>query len=330
MSTTTKHEAIEAIAADWLAKQDAGALSGQDQARLDAWLTASTAHRVSYLRLQSAWQRADRLKAAEHVLDMPASDANSQNRFAAERVTTGSPLRLRPHRIAASVALLAVSVALLSWHWSWSRYESRRGQISSIPLSDGSLVTLNTDSRMRVDIGERERSIDLSRGEAFFEVAKDTARPFRVHADDYDVVAVGTQFAVRYVGNDIRVSVLEGKVRVESGNAASQPVVLVAGQISNAENGTLEISSPGIDTVGEELSWRRGWLVFHDRRLDYVVEEFQRYSDAEITISDPALAALHITGTFRTNNLQGFLRLLEQGFGIRIERSGDRVRLVQS
>src|SRR5262249_37280059 len=126
--------------------------------------------------------------------------------------------RVWPFAIAASV-LLAIGVALFVSRdsiFATNRYSTVVGGLPTIPPADGSKVPSNTDSQVRLAITDRERAIELTHGEAFFEVARDPSRPFVVTAGSKRVIAVGTQFSVRRDGEDVQVAVAEGLVRVES------------------------------------------------------------------------------------------------------------------
>ena len=122
---------------------------------------------------------------------------------------------------AASVLLAVAAGAYLWFQSSENRYTTPIGGIASVPLQDGSNITLNTATEVHVALTGRERDIDLERGEAFFQVAKDAKRPFVVNAGRKRVIAVGTQFSVLRDGDDIRVIVSEGTVRIEDRDARS-------------------------------------------------------------------------------------------------------------
>jgi transmembrane sensor len=174
-----------------------------------------------------------------------------------------------------------------------------------------------------------ERRVDLLQGEAFFEVAKDTARPFVVGAGDQRVIAVGTQFSVRREEGDAQIVVTEGKVRVESAAAApsAAPQVLAAGSIAQASaTGTL-VQRKTLSQAEELLSWRRGSLVFHDATLAEATAEFNRYNAHKIRIADPRIGELRIAGSFRSTNADAFVRLLKRGYPLRADVDGDDIVL---
>ena len=248
---------------------------------------------------------------------------------------TSPPIPRRPHRrliaaVAASVAI-AISVGFGAYqHWGTSssdRYETPVGGLASVPMSDGSNVTLNTDSHIRVAVTETERSVELQQGEAFFDVAKDASRPFVVRAGTKRIVAVGTQFTVQRFGDDVRVLVTEGRVRLEG--AMSPPVLIAAGSLARADGAAVVVRKALPPQVDELLSWREGYLRFHETALADAVAEINRYNTRKIVIEDPELAAIRISGTFRPTQYEAFVRVLQDGFSIQARNAGERITLTE-
>ena len=336
----------ETAAAAWLAKRDGGAWSESDAAALEAWLAASTAHRVAFLRLQAAWQQASRLKALG--AGVPSGVVPAQARWqaspffepglgtpGAEAPTANSQTVSTRHRRWAYSALAAslLLAALLGGAWylwpSSPFYRTPIGGLALLPLPDGSKVTLNTDTTIEVAVTPTERDIELKAGEAFFEVAKDVKRPFVVSAGDKRVIAVGTQFSVRREGNDIQVLVMEGRVRIERADEGrEEPVTqLAAGSIARTNGEGVLVDEKPLLEVEQALSWRSGFVVFHETPLVDAVAEFNRYNRRKIVIRDPRVAAIRIGGNFRSTNVDAFVRLLETGFRVQAQHTGDEIVL---
>jgi transmembrane sensor len=214
------------------------------------------------------------------------------------------------------------------------RYVTPVGGFASVPMADGSKVTLNTDSQIRIALTDTERRVELKHGEAFFEVSKDPNRPFVVRAGRERVIAVGTKFSVRREGDDIEVVVTEGKVRVENAAArqgaradGSADVFLTPGSIARAGESGVLVQRRTLPEAEEQLSWRSGVLMFRDQSLQEAVAEFNRYNERKIVIQDPAVASLKIEGNFRATNVEAFVRLLESGFPVRAEAQPDQIVL---
>jgi transmembrane sensor len=211
------------------------------------------------------------------------------------------------------------------------RFTTVVGGLQTIPMADGSRVTLNTDTELRIRLNDRERTVEIGQGEAFFEVAHDPARPFVVKAGERRVIAVGTQFSVRREGADLRVVVSEGTVRYEPhARDAPTPTLLPAGSVARAEGDSIQVQQLPITEAERSLTWRNGLLTFRDTPLADAVAEFNRYNTRKIVIEDPQIASLKVGGVFRSRNVEPFVRLLERGFRIRAAVGPDRIVLSAS
>lgn len=308
----------EHAAAAWIARRDAGPWTEEDSAAFDAWLAQSAGHRAAYFRFNAAWQETGRLRA---LISAPAAAAwKPHRRFFTRRTFQFA---------AAATLLLAVGSAAFLLRDAFghrSRYSTVVGGLAAVPLADGSKVTLNTDSELRIVLTATERRIDLDRGEAFFEVARDPSRPFVVIAADKRIVAIGTAFSVRHEGQNVRVAVAEGEVRLEA-PGKTPPVSLPAGSVVRTRREDILVQTRPLPEIEQTLSWRSGLLTFRDTPLADAVAELNRYNARRIVIADPSIAAIGIGGIFRSTNLDPFVNLLEQGFPIRATPDGDRIVL---
>lgn len=362
---------IEELAGQWLARRDSSGWSERDEADFQAWLEQSTAHIVAFVRLEAAWKQAKRLKALSAGVpagqvpspqewqltpffdkadqtEVPASWGSAFSRLSDHRTgkpETPDPGAVEPRRfrliraLAASVLLVAAgSVVWYVWP-AGSDYSTPVGGLASVPMSDGSKITLNTDSEVRVDLeNPAERRVELQKGEAFFEVAKDPTRPFVVTVGKKRVIAVGTAFSVRRNGNDVRVAITEGRVRIEDAaeRSAKRSVAddgvstLAAGSVARATNAGVLIQEKPIPEIENDLSWRTGYLIFRDMVLADAVAEFNRYNTRKIVIEDPTVAATRVSGKFRSTQFEAFVRLLEEGFPIRAHAVDDHIVLTDS
>lgn len=354
---------IEHTAAAWLARRDGADWTERDQQKLDAWLSASVAHRVAFIRLDAAWQQSGRLKALGAGLrgsGMPVRGswtslrsestdvpARTPHQAPAARLATrsrrhsGRRQRTSSHRVLlglAVTALVALAVTLaLGWRQytavEQASYRTAIGDLQEVPLADGSTVTLSSNSRMLVTLSRGERHVDLQQGEAFFAVAKDPDRPFVVSAKERRVTAVGTRFSVRRDATDLRVVVTQGLVRLESepgpGSPRQATTLLPAGSVALASDNGVVVHSGSVQQAREHLNWRGGFVSFHDTPLATAVDEFNRYNTGKIVIDDPQLGAMRIGGNFRWSNTDAFVRLLTQGFPVKANRRGDTIVLTR-
>ncbi|MDB5908457.1 MAG: hypothetical protein JWP34_2571 [Massilia sp.] len=302
---------IEAQAADWIARRDGDGWTQEQQAALDAWLHEDVAHRVGYLRLDSSWRRADRLGS----LRVPG------RRSVAER--TG--WRLAPWRMAAGFLLVVCAGWYVSneVHNLPTSYATTVGESRPVAMADGSRVLLNTDTHLRTRLAKDCRMVWLDSGEAYFEVAHDASRPFVVEAGDSRITVLGTKFSVRRDGGRVQVVVVEGRVQVGPTAAGAVPAVVSRNDVVLAERGHVDVTRETDAGVDGQLGWRQGKLIFDQMTLAQAAQEFNRYNNRKLVV-DADAAGLRIGGAFKVDNVDGFARLLNQGFGLKVATVKDQ------
>jgi transmembrane sensor len=253
-------------------------------------------------------------------------------------------------------ALAMVALCAGVWHLaalSPSDYVSGTGERRVIHLDDGSTVTLNTQSRMRVWLSHQRRDIELVDGEALFTVAHDAGRPFRVHVGHTVVEAVGTEFSVYRGQHGTKVAVVEGRVKIFAYQSPA-PLILNPNAVAWTDVGAADFQRPPppipvsareeAQVSGESgssapfdverrnvsalelehhLAWVNGQLIFDNATLAETVEEFNRYNRRKLKISDPTLAQLRIGGAFRSTNVDDLIVELHDLFGVRAIPVGD-------
>jgi transmembrane sensor len=337
-------------AAEWLIALDEGGV--QERAACAAWLEESPLHVEMFLRASAVNQMGDLLDPADRkkmvesaavngeshsnviVLDAPKPDIRKISQVRHE--TRG---RLR--RIA-SVAAAAAAVSIGIWSfvagpYSWERYATTVGEQRTVELADGSVVYVNTDTRMNVRYTDRAREIRLRSGEALFKVERDSQRPFRVHVGDTVVQAVGTQFNVYRRSGEIKVAVIEGVVQVSKEGNSLLPAVtphgdmesigtpkrLSAGQaLKVAANGKLARAVRV--NVGQVTAWRQGRLVFEWETLGTIADEFNRYNRSpQLRVEGEGVRGRRYTAVFDADNPQTLLRFLAQDSELKFAAEGD-------
>ncbi|WP_054530734.1 FecR domain-containing protein [Erythrobacter sp. SG61-1L] len=205
-------------------------------------------------------------------------------------------------------------------------FETRVAEIRDIPLKDGSLVTLGGHSALDVDFSHGERTVQLTRGEAFFSVSPDKNRPFVVLVGGQRIRVVGTKFNVNFDGDHVAVSVKEGVVQVAPDPVGSKPsagsvVTLVAGQKLRA-GGTAR-SLPEQLGGSEPGAWRSGHLDYHDTSLGEIIADARRYYPHPITITSASLAGERLTTSFSTSQVDQMLDTLPGILPVSVERMPD-------
>jgi len=328
---------IELEAAEWVVRRDAG-LTAAQQDEYFHWLASDPRHSDAMARQQQTWKDFGLLAQwkPEHSAE-PNPDL-----LARPRRTSVRTIWLGALAMAACVAL-----ALTLWT-PWrapmpeasplANYAAPSGYERRV-LPDGSVVELNRGARIALSYSAQERRVQLMHGEASFTVAKNPARPFIVRVAGVEVRAVGTVFNVRLDNRQVEVLVTEGKVQVNNavrGNsllapdATGEPAILAAGHkvvVAVEPIAAVPVVAVSADETARLLAWQPQMLEFNSAPLAEVVTAFNRESRVQLVIGDPQLRDLPIVASFRTDNTEGFVRLLEMTAGIRAERSGDTITL---
>jgi transmembrane sensor len=305
-------------AMDWRLLQEERELSQPEREALASWLGRSQRHRDAYDELESFWSTADVL---DHHPEYQTVRRQAEIALSRRRVTRRA--------MAAGLAAAIVGMGGLGYYLQLPKpladqtFKTAVGQTASVTLPDGSSVTLNTDTIVRTQANGDRRLVYLDKGQAYFEVAKDRRHPFVVTAAGRTVTALGTAFDVRVDGRELKVVLVEGKVRVQD---VKPPAVSNASpsQHRPARTMTTDMSAGSelvttadtewrltLTDTQRETSWLKGQLVFESAPLAEVVEEMNRYSLRKITIADPALANRPIGGRFTPGDIHGFSMMLQ-------------------
>jgi transmembrane sensor len=349
MKPTENHEpgdatAIEAEAIAWLTEREDGFAPGR-AAAFDSWRRRDPRHAASVAELEQVLAQLDGL--AERRTEVNAHFNRVSPSPPAGRATPGletTPVvNVRWWRPVVWSGLAAALVlgaflgfrALPSAPGPETRYATTTAGYERARLADGSTLELNTASAARVQFTPAERRVELESGEAHFEVAHDTARPFVVSAGGVTVRAVGTAFNVRYVSGAVEVTVTEGKVAVERVNPnalSAAPTLIAANQRLALPLAPAAAPAPVIEPLAPAdvravLSWQRRVTDFSDTPLSEVTARFNRHNVLQLVITDPALGSRRIGGMFALDDVEAFVRLLERDGIIRAERHGDTLLL---
>jgi len=314
---SVKTQEIDGLAADWAVRRDLRDLSPEEEAEFQDWLAADVRHLGAYGRAEAVLGRLERLNVA--ALE-PAENANP-SRWNRRLILAGGA--------AASVAA-TIGVALhLPESVPESTFSTAIGQIREVVLADGSVVFLNTDTKIRVRFTEKTRDIALLKGEAQFDVAKNKKRPFIVSAGDTRVRAVGTSFTVSMLPKKpIQVLVKEGVVELQRTDAVMAIPVRASANIQAIAPVGAPIVTVAVpdEKLVRDLAWQRGRIALDNRSLEDAADEFARYSEVRIVV-DPAVSDRTITGLFASNDPVAFARAAAAVLKLRVEVSGSEVRI---
>lgn len=315
-------------ASTWLARRDRG-LSAAEQDEYMQWLAADLRHQEALAQHAAALERMMQLYEWQ-----PAHDSEPNPDLFAPPMRSRSWWVWSAGLAAAAALMLAIYVGVRPAGKPPSLVSETAPQSylrvnERMALPDGSRIELKDGSAVVVQYSDTERRVKLTDGEAHFTVWKDKARPFIVEVSGVEVRAVGTAFNVRLATAAVEVLVTEGRVKVEQKEAGAQPV---ESPVSEGERavvpltagaGAPHITSVSPDEIHRELSWQSPRLQFHETPLADAVAEFNRLNRHQLILGDPSLGALRIGGTFRPDNVEGFIRLLHTTLDLRADPEGD-------
>jgi transmembrane sensor len=345
--------AIAAQAAEWFVANQSGTLDSRTREAFNAWLRSSPIHVAEYLGIAgiardlpavarhqdesiAALVAAFRNEDAPQV-ELPRAAAGHRLRSWLRPLTDS---RLVPRAVVAAVlvggaAVIALWVAGTELPGQPQLYGTKHGEQQAWQLRDGSSLRLNSDSAVTVRFSGQERLVDVTRGQAYFHVARDSARRFRVTVAGASVVAVGTEFDVDRRGESAVVTLIEGQVAVLAagvstaiaGATTAGAVLMRQGQQLRLQSGAV-VSLTRAANISATTAWLNHQIVSERRSLGEVVEEFNRYASVPIEIADPALRGLQISGVFDAYDTDSFVSFLQSMDGLRVERTARVTRVL--
>ena len=341
MNTTGKNSLQEPIderaidqALGWVVRLRSDRVTDADIEAFADWLSASDQHELAWSQALDTWETAGVLSFMPDL--MPSTDraADSVQVSLTQLLRRGfagfwrSLSTMATSLTALAVSLTAVVLAVILLQGGGQTYSTATGEYQQVWLDDGSLIELNTDSSVVLSLSDRQRNIELVRGEAFFTVAPDKTRPFVVIVGGAEVRALGTAFNIYRQGPELaRVHVVEGVVRVSEtqGSAVFAPEsrMLLANQ-------ALEFSeTTGIGDLPEQnmqqaTAWREGQILFDGAGLKEATTVLNRYLEQKIILHDSAHSAHRISGIFSSRERETTLLAVAQAFDLELSRQGDK------
>lgn len=321
--------ALTEEASAWFARMHSDQVMSEDEAAFVDWLEADPRHRAAYEEVAAVWSGLGELRGRPEMRPLLA--------HLREGIEPRTGRRLDRRRLLqASVAGVgALGLAGAGWlglsQFAGARtYETTFGEQRRVALEDGSTLTLNTETRVRVRFSEAERRLWLDRGQAYFIVASDSTRPFRLFVGDEEVRALGTQFEVRREGDGMKVTLEEGSVaiirgasrQVLDGDAPAADAVLSPGQQAVvASSETIQVAA--VDTR-RVTAWRFGQMALDADPLSFAVAELNRYNTRQIVIDSPELQAMPISGLFQTGSPEAFVEAVSAVLPVEVGTQDER------
>jgi len=297
---------VRAQAAAWLARLRSDERAPQDEAGFRAWLAESETHRQAFDGINTVWEAAGALPR----------EPRRKRAVAADRRAV----------LASGLALVAAGAGFGVWRAATAgTYATAVGEQRRVALDDGSLIILDTDSKVRVALSDKRRTVELLQGRAHFEVARDAQRPFVVSAAGRQVAAGGAAFDVTRQKGQLCVLVTSGEVAVFDPRLAGKQLVEKGARVTLADaSAAPHIDKPDLTRV---TAWQHGRAVFDNDTLADAVAEMNRYSRRPIVIEGAAARAMHVSGVYSTGDTEAFAKSLASLLPLDVESAPGQVTI---
>ncbi len=370
---------INQEAAQWvLLLEDTPELSKQQISELNTWVATSEVHRECLENMVNSWGEMDLLSSV-----MLPQEMSKQSIFSTLQAKFLFPVLViyaflstcikQRNQLLRPVLSVPILACVLTWlvisfnpietKTEGLVFNTKMGESLSHVMPDGSILWLNSSTKILVNYSDDFRRINLVKGEAHFEVAKDATRPFEVYADNRLIRAIGTAFTVHKLNGTIEVLVSEGTVELAIVNntlvvipddyqaiqigqnledkkslltnnkVTKQPanVTKILGTLTAGQRISIPVQNDNISDIDELdtsevtrfLSWKEGKLVFAGESLEEVIKEITRHTPVQIDVLDPQLKSMRIGGQFQVGETDALFYVLESGFGISVNKVTD-------
>ncbi|AMB86129.1 peptide ABC transporter substrate-binding protein [Pseudomonas agarici] len=301
-------------AATWFVRMQEAPLSAEQQAQFQAWCQEHPLHQNEFDLLQGLWSTTDLVPRARLQALGDAPPARSGR-------------RLVRYAVAAGVVAVALGLGLFSGLNHPAPYSATfatvLGERRQVALPDGSVIELNSRSRVRVSYEQDRRNVELEEGEAMFGVKHDSHRPFVVLAGAGKVTVTGTRFDVRRDPTQVHVVVEAGTVRVQGRDARDADFVTLTAGLGTRVNAQGQVEVAQTVNPEELLAWRSGKLMFSNASLADVVGQVSRYRDKPLSVATPAVGNLRLTSVFKVNDTDALLKALPSILPVAVRSRAD-------
>ena len=321
---------IAAEAAVWISRLHGPYRSAQMERECLEWQARSEAHRSAFEHCTATWEDVRGVSLSTAFAALPPTPTES--------ASAGTKASRWP-RWASALAVATITFATIAVVTFGALFSTRGvfstdvGEQRIVVLEDGSRVSLNTDTRVRMNFAAAQRTVWLERGEALFEVARDVRRPFVVRVAGSEVLAIGTVFSVRHTNQTLAVTLIEGQVAVrpasaEAGQSPVRQVMIRPGERLSLgrRDAPAKVDTPRIEQI---TAWRRGEASFDDVSLAEAVAEMNRYNRVPIVLADDTVAARRVSGVFRTGDNLAFAQAVAALHGLTVSERRERLELAQ-
>jgi len=313
-----EYDAITDAAAHWCMRLHAGDCTDAERQAFKQWHDANPLHAFEYDAMREIWEVADHLPRVAPAPVIPASRPRSRSRS-------------RWSRLAVAAAVLVVGLPLAAytgWNLDWiansyQRFEAGTN-VRHVTLSDGSQVELNLGSELTFANYKNERRVTLEKGEAFFDVSHDQQHPFVVRAGQGQVRVTGTRFNVWMYQDQVRVTLVEGSVRVTSNKALTHnSLQLSPGMQASYKAGDHQPQVRETDPNDSSLAWRNGKLVLDNLALSDALPLINRYLDRPVMLADNSTGGLRVGGVYNISEVQNLVASLPKVLPVYLTQNKD-------
>lgn len=318
-------DSLEDQALTWLVRMTSGDAGPEQMEAFVQWRNASPEHDQALADARQLWVELGRPLDALYAPRLASMQAPVPMHLS---LSANVQFKQRPrHRWlprAAAAAVLMLSVVAGQQWWSKWRFDqvTATGVQRTLALQDGSTMWLNTDSAADVRVDAKQRHVTLARGEAFFDVTHDPARPFTVDAGVGQIRVLGTAFGVQRDGDDVLVTVQRGRVQVSGGGTA--PVIITPDMRARVHLGD-KVKHVDLINADQELSWRNGRLIFEDRPLSEILNVLKRYDDRVVVVRYPEANKVRINAMIDLARIDEWYDGLQQTLPVEVSRIGPLV-----
>ncbi|MFK8020990.1 MAG: FecR domain-containing protein [Pseudomonadales bacterium] len=336
--STTQSQALLDEASGWIVRLSNESATEQDHQSFALWLGKSHQHRAAYDEVESLWFDLGCVRyvepISEPILEDQPGPGEGQPSSSTKQSSSLWAKIAKARNFAAAFALCAVAGALYlsldhEQEWPEQNFATAIGEQRTVTLSDGSKVQLNTNSRLLVQYSADQRTVNLSQGEAYFDVSTDLDKPFIVLVPGGSVTAVGTAFNIEIDSQQTLVTVTEGVIRVEENNNSALPPHRLTAKINDSVSihpmlGLERVELSALDAI---TAWREQNLIFRNASLAEIVAELNRYSEHKIKIADASLAYIQLSGVFKLDNPVATLEAIQTTLGLQ-SKAQDQIILL--
>jgi transmembrane sensor len=316
--TRAERDAIEARAAHWVVRLESDP-DAAERAEAERWIDADPLNSIAFVAAQVAWERAAHVR----IRDVPPASAPKWMPHASDRLLSRRALGAS---LLAASAVAAVGLGARA-SFAGDRHQTARGEQSVARLTDGSSISLNTETAIDVRMSGACRRVRFLDGEALFDVARDVKRPFVVDLGSFRIEVLGTSFNVRKRQEAVELTVTHGLVSVVGADGRAAKVR--AGETTLIRPDLIATTELDPGVLRQRVAWQDGYIELDDERLEQAVSEFNRYRESPILIADPRIASLNVAGRFGVHEGAAFVAALRSSFGILADEASDGTVLLR-